>query len=140
MNRSEWRQLAEDRILDAEALLAAQRWSGAYYLAGYALECGLKSCVLAYLPTDAGVIFRDRKFSEKCWSHNLENLLEYAELEKELEKDSAADPTLGFNWSIVKKWTEISRYRNTNHIDAQKPLVAIQDQASGILPWVKRHW
>ena len=34
-------QLAEDRILDAASLLAVGRWSGAYYLAGYAVECGL---------------------------------------------------------------------------------------------------
>jgi len=38
----------DERIEDATALLAASRWSGAYYLTGYALECALKSCVLAY--------------------------------------------------------------------------------------------
>jgi len=47
VNRAELRQLAEDRILDAEHLLAAGRWSGAYYLAGYAVECGLKACIMA---------------------------------------------------------------------------------------------
>ncbi len=39
VNRAELQQLAEDRILDAQALLAVNRWSGAYYLAGYAVEC-----------------------------------------------------------------------------------------------------
>ncbi len=29
---------------DAEVLLDAGQWSGAYYLAGYAVECGLKAC------------------------------------------------------------------------------------------------
>jgi hypothetical protein len=42
VNKDELRQLAQDRILDAKALLAARRWSGAYYLAGYAVECALK--------------------------------------------------------------------------------------------------
>jgi hypothetical protein len=37
LNRAELRQLAEDRVLDARALLKEGRWSGAYYLAGYAV-------------------------------------------------------------------------------------------------------
>jgi HEPN domain-containing protein len=41
----ELRQLAEERLLDAAALLAARRWAGAYYLAGHAVECGLKACI-----------------------------------------------------------------------------------------------
>jgi len=49
LNRPQLHQLAEDRVLDAKALLDAGRWSGAYYLAGYAIECGLKACVLAYV-------------------------------------------------------------------------------------------
>ena len=31
LNRSEWQKLADDRHADAEALLAASRWSAAYY-------------------------------------------------------------------------------------------------------------
>ena len=38
VNRLELRQLAQDRLQDAAVLLAAGRWSGAYYLAGYAVE------------------------------------------------------------------------------------------------------
>jgi hypothetical protein len=62
MNRAELQQLAEDRRLDAEALLAAQRWAGAYYLAGYAVECGLKACIMAYVER-TGVIFKNPKFA-----------------------------------------------------------------------------
>ncbi len=43
MNRAELQRLAKDRLLDAKALFAARRWSGAYYLAGYAVECALKA-------------------------------------------------------------------------------------------------
>ncbi len=49
MNLVELRQLAEDRLRDAAALLAAGQFSGAYYLAGYAVECGLKACILAHI-------------------------------------------------------------------------------------------
>ena len=43
MNRRDLQQLADDRVLDAEALLNAGRWAAAYYLSGYAVECALKA-------------------------------------------------------------------------------------------------
>ncbi len=45
MNRMEFQGLAEIRIREAEILLAAGAWDGAYYLAGYAVECALKACI-----------------------------------------------------------------------------------------------
>jgi hypothetical protein len=63
MNRVQLRQLAEDRILDAACLLAGDRWAGAYYVAGYAAECGLKACIMAHVEA-IGAIFQDRKFSQ----------------------------------------------------------------------------
>lgn len=45
MTRSDLQKLAAERIADAKALLAMKRWSAAYYLAGYAVECGLKACI-----------------------------------------------------------------------------------------------
>jgi hypothetical protein len=93
VNRAELRQLAEDRALDAGALLAASRWSGAYYLAGYAVECGLKACILAYVEA-TGAIFQDKKFAEKCWTHDLDVLLGLANLKTALGVDAAANLAL----------------------------------------------
>jgi len=42
MNRADFQQLADERISEAAVLLAASKFSGAYYLAGYAVECALK--------------------------------------------------------------------------------------------------
>ena len=61
MNRTELQQLSQDRLLDAQSLIAASRWSGAYYLAGYAIECALKSAVLKYVD-QTGIIFEDKRF------------------------------------------------------------------------------
>ncbi|HCC57522.1 MAG TPA: hypothetical protein DEQ47_09700 [Solibacterales bacterium] len=44
MDRATLQQLAELRLKDAEALLAAGQWDGAYYLPGYCIECALKAC------------------------------------------------------------------------------------------------
>jgi HEPN domain-containing protein len=43
VNRQEARQLADEWVVDAKLLLDAGRWHAAYYLAGYAVECGLKA-------------------------------------------------------------------------------------------------
>ena len=88
------RRLAEDRVLDAGALLKESRWSGAYYLAGYAVECGLKACVLAFVER-TGVIFQDKKFLEKCWTHDLETLVKAADLEVTRGLDISANSNLG---------------------------------------------
>jgi len=63
MNRADWQKLASERVKDAKALLKTKRWAGAYYLAGYAVECGLKSCIIAYLMKRDE--FPERRFSEQ---------------------------------------------------------------------------
>ena len=52
MNRSDLQLLSEGRVEDAEALLEAGRWAAAYYLLGYAVECGLKACAARQLRQD----------------------------------------------------------------------------------------
>jgi hypothetical protein len=85
VNKEELRQLGQERILDAKALLAARRWSGAYYLAGYAVECALKACVLGFVEK-TGVIFEDRKYAERCCTHDLEDLPQLADGIKDRER------------------------------------------------------
>ena len=45
MNRSDFQQLADVRIDEAAVLLVQGKYDGTYYLAGYAVECGLKACI-----------------------------------------------------------------------------------------------
>src|SRR5688572_10785899 len=125
MNRAEWQRLANERIADAKALLAARRWAAAYYLAGYAVECGLKSCILARLGGAAELIFEDKRFSEKCWSHVLPQLLELAGLQAALTADMAADPELRRFWEKAKDWSESTRYTRKTKADAEELFEAI---------------
>jgi hypothetical protein len=62
VNRADLQFLAKERVLEAGILLKRKKWSGAYYLAGYAIECGLKSCVLVRVE-NTGIIFEDKKFA-----------------------------------------------------------------------------
>jgi hypothetical protein len=43
MNRSDFQQLAELRLRESRSLLAAGFPEGAYYLAGYSVECAFKA-------------------------------------------------------------------------------------------------
>jgi HEPN domain-containing protein len=96
VNRAELQWLAGERLREARALLRVRCWSGAYYLAGYAVECGLKACVIKYLMTTDQ--FPERKFSEQCWTHDLERLIVLAGLQGSLDADAAADPDLAASW------------------------------------------
>jgi len=132
-------QLAEDRILDAAALLTAGRWSGAYYLAGYAVECGLKACVMAHVEK-TGVIFEDKKFGEKCWTHDLDVLAKLAEVEADLKADCLGNPVLGINWDMTTEWSETSRYEQSTRTEAQELYAAIASHPDGVLEWIRRRW
>ncbi len=126
-------------MLDAEALLKEGRWSGAYYLAGYAVECGLKACVLAFVER-TGIIFQDKKFLDKCWTHDVEVLVRAADLEVTRGLDVSANPNLGANWLIVREWSELARYQQFAEPEARELYEAVTEAANGVLPWVKVHW
>jgi hypothetical protein len=139
MNRAELQQLAEDRRLDAEALLAAQRWAGAYYLAGYAVECGLKACIMAYVER-TGVIFKNPKFAQQCWTHKIDQLVEAADLKALRDQEAGQNPALSKNWQIVKDWDETARYELKTETQARGLYEAIINNADGVLPWIRNHW
>jgi hypothetical protein len=139
VNRIELRQLAEDRVLDAEALLNAARWSGAYYLAGYAVECGLKACVLAFVER-TGQIFRDKDFSRKCFTHKLIELIDLADLRgahNDLLKSNSAFSRF---WADVDEWTEASRYQQKTESETRLLCVAITSDPDGVLSWIRTKW
>lgn len=139
MNRAELQQLAEDRIMDAAALLAAGRWSAAYYLSGYAIECGLKACIMLYVQ-NTGAIFQDKKYGERCWTHDFKTLLVLAGLNESLDADINADPALSLNWDVAKVWDETSRYEQKTQIEAQAIYDAVAAIPNGVPPWIRKHW
>lgn len=139
MNRATLQQLSDERIADASALLAATQWAGAYYIAGYALECALKSCVLAYID-QTGIIFEDKKYAQNCWTHDIEDLVRQAGLTIERDKAAGTNIPLGQNWMVAKDWSEASRYRTSTKLQAEKLFHALTEKTDGVLPWVKNYW
>jgi HEPN domain-containing protein len=137
VDRADLQRLAQERIDDAKVLLAARRWSGAYYVAGYAVECALKACIAKLMKSEE---FPDRTFAEKCWTHNLTQLVGLAGLKADLEAAMGADPDLAEHWDTVKEWTESSRYARTAKADAEEIYQAITDRKHGVLSWLKQRW
>jgi HEPN domain-containing protein len=137
VNRTELQQLAEERVRDAEALLNSGQWSGAYYLAGYAVECGLKACVAKLTNMHD---FPNKDFAAKCYTHKIESLVEVAGVKNQRDADTRANVALGANWLIVKDWDEKARYQQWTEPQARKLFAAISDLANGVLPWIRGLW
>ena len=138
MNRNHFQQLAEVRIDEASVLLAQGKNDGAYYLAGYAVECGLKACIARLTNQDD---FPPKpKSIHDYYSHEVEKLVKTAGLTAQRDADAAADPDLEVNWGVVKDWTEESRYERKTQAEAQELIAAITDAAHGVLPWIRQRW
>jgi hypothetical protein len=76
MTRTEFQELAEVRLKEAETLLAAGLWDGAYYLAGYAVECAVKACIAKGIGAE---VFPDKEFANKCFTHVSHDCLSWPE-------------------------------------------------------------
>ena len=140
MNRVQWQKFAKRWLKDARTLLNEHRWSAAYYIAGYAVECALKACVLGRLVTEPEVIFDIKKFSENCWTHNLFELVKLAGLEPRRAADIAANSVLHNHWLTLKDWSEKARYQTTSQQKAKKLYQAITDKTNGGMQWIRVHW
>lgn len=137
LNRTAFQQLADVRLEEAIALLAIGKWDGAYYLAGYAVECGLKACVAKLTAAEE---FPDLERVKKSYTHKVDDLVELARLKGVRDTDTKADAGLGGNWDVVKRWTEASRYERKSEADARAMLDAVNDPNNGVLTWIKRRW
>lgn len=137
MNRFDLQQLARERIADAEALLTMGRWSGAYYLAGYAVECGLKACIAKQVNQ---YDFPDKALALKAFTHRLEELIVLARLHLRRKDDALSSPGLEVNWEIVIQWDEASRYRLHPEQEARDLWLAVSNPLDGVFPWIMGHW
>lgn len=139
MNRADLQTLADVRIDEALELigLATPRADGAYYLAGYAIECALKAAI-ARLNNQHD--WPEKAFVTDCHTHNIVTLVRLARLEPARVADAAANPIFARNWNIVKDWSERSRYERHSLAKAQKMIDAVTDNANGVLPWIKARW
>jgi hypothetical protein len=143
MNRIDFQRLAELRLKESKALLAAELPNGAYYLAGYAVECALKACIAKRTQQHD---FPDKRLADKSYTHDVEKLLDAAGLSELLKKDLVGNEELELDWETVREWSEQSRYdffdgNPTGGLAVAQMLIdAVESEKGGVLRWIRQSW
>jgi len=98
-------RIAEERLKDAEALLAAGRFDGAIYLGGYVVELSLKSRICRILSWKGFPQTRSEFQNYQSFkTHNLDVLLSLSGVEDKIKTGYLAE------WSAVATWDPEARY------------------------------
>jgi hypothetical protein len=112
-------------LRDAEVLLRARRFDGAFYLCGYAVEVALKARICRTLKwhgfPEAGQDFRGL---QSLKTHDLEILLRLSGVEARLKTKHLAE------WSAVVDWNPEKRYQPIGN--------STQQQATDMVTSAKR--
>jgi len=136
--RKELRQLARQRLIEAKLLLKHGHPSGAYYLAGYSVECALKACIAKQT---VKYEFPDKNQVTQSHTHDLDKLLNLAGLGPILDVEAKDRPKLEVNWTTIKDWREDSRYDTTVDVRKAKQLLeSITEKRDGVFTWLRNHW
>lgn len=137
MNRRELQILAGVRLVEAKSLLGTELWDGAYYLAGYSVECGLKACIAKQTRRHD---FPDKKSVDASHTHDLKALVRIANLEQLRVEEAKTDSSFRDYWDLAQQWSEQSRYRRHDKADAKALVEAVGSTRHGVLRWIKQHW
>ncbi|MDR1963823.1 MAG: HEPN domain-containing protein [Planctomycetaceae bacterium] len=141
--------LAWDRLDEARILYENNKFDGAFYFAGYAVELILKVriCELFDIPNlfeesgqSASITIGIGELRRSVKIHNLQMLLVYSGLKKKFDTMVLSDPDFeNINSYLIQKWSERSRYHLTGTIQPiiiQRILELLGDRTKGILQWL----
>jgi hypothetical protein len=137
--RTLFQRLAELRLLEAKLLFRERQSSGAYYLAGYAIECALMAIIAAQFRANE---IPDKALVNRVYTHDLADLVRLAGLESQLDAARQSDPDLDRRWSVVKNWNEQARYSTWTEEQAAAIIDAIDGDghAEGLYKWLTARW
>jgi hypothetical protein len=110
--------------------------SGAYYLAGYAIERALKAVIARDFRANE---IPDLKYVRDIHTHDLSALLRFAELEEQLDAEKKTNPDLYQRWTTIKTWSETARYKVWTEVSASDILDGV-DGDMGLLQWLRNRW
>ena len=125
------------RLTEAKSLLNGRHYDGAYYLAGYVVECALKACIAKQTRR---YDFPNKRIAIDSYTHDLNQLIRVVGLQAILEAEMLRDQDFSVNWAIVKDWSEESRYDRHDAAAAKGLYSAVADARHEVLRWLKRHW
>lgn len=138
LDRKTLRGLTVRYATDAETLLKNHRWSSAFYLSGYAIECALKACIAKQIRRHQ---FPNLETVRDSHTHNLVKLLNLAGLTAAMKERSKSDVQFEIYWvEVVTKWKETSRYGQATKTMAEEMIRAVSNTEKGVLPWIQLYW
>jgi len=128
-------RIGEARLREARALLEAGEYSGAVYLAGYAVECHLKAAICVRLDWES--------LLATFKTHDLEGLLLYTGLQRKLRN---VDLVRSSFTKIVGLWNgggrePVVRYDDPASLDqqtAQLFMSSVEGVPEGVIPWLQK--
>lgn len=113
-------------------MLSANSPEGAFYMAGYSVECALKACITKFTKRHD---FPDRTRVNDSWIHDLARLISVADL-KSAHDEAMRQFEFARRWKIVVQWKE----RENSLEDAEYLIEAIENRKYGVLPWLRKYW
>lgn len=137
MDRRDLQALSRIRMNEAKGPLGLGLYDGAYYLAGYAVECALKACIAKETKRHE---FPDKRRADSSHTHSLTDLVRYAKLETSRQDLAMRDLEFKENWDTVKLWSEQSRYGRHSSQAAEDLVEAVCNRRHGVVAWIRPHW
>lgn len=150
-NPKEIKELALQRLKEADVLFQNKMCDGAFYLAGYSVELILKAkiCERLGIPnlfdeknTDANSIEGIGEIRKPLKTHNLFTLLIFSVLKIKFDIDKAANKSLAkANSLLFSAWSEQVRYKPCGHTKEEdvKNLINLLGSANGLLSWIENN-
>lgn len=136
--RSTLQLLADMRIREARILLRAKEYAGAYHIAGFSVECGLKARIAKSCKRYE---FPDLEQAKNAWVHKLPSLMKLSGLLVQFNADLATRPALKSNWDQVQLWLPEVRYSTSvRRQEAIDFCLAVDDPTDGVLTWIRGYW
>ncbi len=119
---SDLEKLSLERLEDAKALLEADRYDGAIYIAGYAIELALKARICKTLKwTEFPDTRKEFEQYQSLKTHNLDVLLHLSGIEDEIKSNYMAD------WSLAtSKWSPENRYKTNASVSKQETELTLE--------------
>lgn len=136
-----FRTLTKIRLKEARLLFKNGCWSGAFYLAGYSVECALKARIAEQL---SKFDIPQVEAVKGAYTHNLVDLISVAGLKKPFDQEiQNKNGAFLSNWDTLAGtdgWSAEKRYdESITKAEAEKLINAITDRNNGVLQWIKKN-
>ncbi len=137
MTRKDLQELSRIRLREAKTLARSGMCDGAYYLAGYCVECALKACIAKLTQRHE---FPNKERNQQSYGHKFGELLKAAVLEQAHREEAQRDSAFLRHWNVVQLRSPDRRYLLNDPTAARELIEAVSNPKHGVLRWIKLHW